>query len=63
MTYEEIRAKLAEFYGWSFREIDEMSWDQINSACRAGKRNDGIEINSIEDAIEIQKNWRAYAGL
>ena len=63
MTYEELRAKLAELYGWDFATIDEMSWDQINSACRGGKPRGGIPVHTVEEVREIARNWRKYAGI
>ena len=64
MSYEELRADLCQAYpGWSFNTVDTMSFEQIISACRSGKKPDGIPISSPEDVYEIQRNWRQYAGL
>lgn len=67
MTYEEVRRQLATTYGWTFAQIDGMTWEQIGSACREGKPYRGIPAESLEHAIEIQKdmkiNWREYYGV
>lgn len=63
MSYEEIRANLAEAYHWTFAEIDDMSFEQISSACRKGKRPAGIPIHSVEDVQRIAKEWRRYYGV
>jgi len=64
MTYEEIRAGLCEMYpGWTFDAIDDMSFEQIDSAIRKGKKPEGIPINSIDEAREINLNWRKYVGI
>lgn len=63
MRYEEIRAELAAIYHWPFAVIDGMSFEQIDSAMRGGKRPKGIPIESIEQAQDIARNWRRYWGL
>lgn len=40
-----------------------MSWDQLDSACRAGKTDAGLEVHSLAQIQEIALNWRKYAGL
>lgn len=63
MSYEEARANLAELYGWSFDTIDNMSFEQIGSACTQGKKSKGIAIHDHKQLEEINKNWRAYYGI
>jgi hypothetical protein len=50
---------LAERYGWTFDAIDEMSFEQIESACRGGKP-EKLTARSLDEAVEIAKNWREY---
>jgi hypothetical protein len=73
--YEETRATLAKFYGWTFADIDGMSFEQIDSAIacmpveqadgtvRPSPRQVGISINSLEELREINANWREYLGI
>lgn len=63
MTYEEVRVRLAEDFGWTFDVIDDMSFEQINSAVTRGKPPTGIPVNSVEEAREITENWRKYVGI
>jgi hypothetical protein len=63
MTYEEVRARLAEDFGWSFDTIDDMSFEQINSAITRGEKSQGIPIESISDMDDINRNWRTYVGI
>lgn len=75
MTYEEVRATLCKFYGWTFDDVDGMSFEQIDSACacmpeeqadgtiRPSPRQSGISVNSIEEIREINANWRQYVGI
>ena len=63
MTYEEVRAELAEQFGWTFAAIDDMTFEQIDSARRMGKRSPGIPVGSDEDVKEINRNWRKYYGI
>jgi hypothetical protein len=61
ITYEEVRAKLAEWYGWSFQTIDDMTTEQLDSAIRKGKpESDGVPIEYADD---FQKRWREYLGI
>lgn len=63
MSYEQVRADLCEMYpGWTFETIDGMSFEQIDSACRRG-RKEKLVVQSIEEAREINRNWREYYGL
>jgi hypothetical protein len=61
ITYEEVRAKLAEWYGWSFDTIDNMTMEQLDSAIRKGKPE--AEGVPIEYADDFQKRWREYLGI
>ena len=64
MSYEELRADLCEAYpGWTFEAIDDMSFEQIESACRRGKKSKGIPVHSDEEVREIARNWRKYYGI
>lgn len=63
MTFEELRAGLSERYGWAFSVIDDMTFDQIESAWLGGKRPTGIPVRSKEEAMTIHRNWRRYLGL
>jgi hypothetical protein len=63
MTYEEVRAKLAEMYGWTFSTIDDMSFEQIESAWRGGKPDTGFPVRSLDDVQNIRRNWRKYVGI
>lgn len=63
MTYEEVRARLAEDFGWTFDQIDDMSFEQIASALSRGEQSKGIAISSAEEALEITENWREYVGI
>lgn len=63
MEYEELRAKIAEHYGWSFALIDDMTFDQIESAWMGGKKAKGVRVRSPEEAMEVTKNWRRYLGI
>lgn len=67
MTYEEARVYLAQTYGWTFEQIDNMTFEQISSAAREGKPNRGIKAGSLEEALKIQRdmraNWRHYYGV
>jgi hypothetical protein len=49
--------------GWTFETVDNMSFEQINSAIREGKKPAGIPIESHEEAHEINRNWRQYVGI
>jgi len=60
MEYEQLRVHLAEHYGWTFDVIDNMTFDQIESASTGGKREKGIPVRSLEEALEITRNWRRY---
>ena len=61
ITYEEVRAKLAEWYGWSFDTIDNMTMEQINSAvCQGKQKADGVPIEYADD---FQQRWREYYGI
>ena len=54
-------------YGWTFDAIDEMSWEQIDSACRAGKPARAATTHSLEEAVrmakDLRENWREYIGV
>lgn len=63
MSYEEIRARLAEQYGWTFDAIDDMSFEQIGSACAGGKRQVAIPVGSPEEVREIARDWRRWYGV
>ena len=64
MSYTEIRAELAEQYGWSFDVIDNMSFEQIVDARCGGKpESDGVPFESVEQFHEIQQNRRKYLGI
>jgi hypothetical protein len=63
VSYEEIRADLCEGYGWSFADVDGMSFEQIDSACRHGKKREGIPIATAEDVHRIARDWRKYYGI
>lgn len=63
MSYEELRAQLAEHYGWTFDAIDTMTFDQIESAWTGGKKSKGIPVRSKEEAMEINRNWRRHLGI
>jgi hypothetical protein len=63
MEYEELRAHLAERYGWSFDIIDGMTFDQIESAWTGGKRSKGIPVRSMDEAMAVNRNWKRYLGL
>jgi len=63
MEYEQLRAQLAEHYGWTFEAIDTMTFDQIESAWTGGKRRKGIPVRSNEEMQEISRNWRRYLGI
>jgi hypothetical protein len=49
--------------GWTFDTIDDMSFEQIDSALRRGKPTKGIPIHSAEEARDIAVNWRKYLGI
>ena len=44
-----------------------MTFEQIDSACRGGKRPKGVTAHSFEEAAELakdmQENWRKYYGV
>ncbi len=63
MTYEEIRAQLAELYGWTFEVIDGMSFEQIGSALRGGRPPKGLAVHSAEQVMDIARNWRKHLGI
>jgi hypothetical protein len=63
MTYEEVRARLAEDFGWTFDVIDDMSFEQIRSAITRGEPDRGIPVSSVEEAREVAANWRTYLGV
>jgi hypothetical protein len=63
VSYEEIRADLAERYHWTFDTIDNMSLEQIASAMSSGKKPKGIPIENAEEAKDMTKNWRIYYGI
>jgi hypothetical protein len=75
VTYEETRATLAKFYGWTFADIDGMSFEQIDSAIacmpveqpdgsiKPNPRRTGIPVNSMEEIKEINERWREYLGI
>ena len=54
---------MAEKYGWTFDEIDDMSFEQISSALDDGKRPKGIAVKSADDVKEINKYWRKMVGI
>jgi hypothetical protein len=62
MSYEEMRCKLAEVYGWSFRDIDDMSFEQIDSAWRGGKKDNRMSIDSFDDVKWLAENSRKVWG-
>ncbi len=63
---------LAKFYGWTFETIDNMSFEQIESAIacmpvehedgsvRPERRQRGISVDSMEQVEEINAHWREY---
>lgn len=64
MSYEEVRCKLAEAYGWTFDVIDEMSFGQIRSAMAGGKSRGGkMPVNCREDVEWYSENWRLVHGI
>lgn len=63
MSYEEVRAELAERYGWTFDVIDGMSFEQLESAVLGGKRSKGIPVESNADAEQVARDWRKYVGI
>ncbi len=63
MSYPELQAHLAEKYGWSFEQIDDMSFEQISSALDDGKKPKGIIVKSADDVKEINKHWRKMVGI
>ena len=63
MPYDEMRAQLAEHYGWTFTVIDDMTFDQIESAWTGGKKSKGIPVRSAEEAAEVTRNWRRHIGI
>ncbi len=63
MSYERIRAALCEQYGWTFAVVDEMSLEQIESACAGGKQSRGMPVNSVEDVKRLARNWRRVMGI
>lgn len=44
-------------------EVDEWSFEQIDSVLRGGKPAKGIPFETIEQAREINRNWRKYYGI
>jgi hypothetical protein len=60
VSYEEVRAKLALTYGWTFDSIDGMSFDQIASALRHGKRKKGVPVSSDDDVRALARQWRRF---
>lgn len=60
MTYEQIRAGLAEKYGWTFDVIDNMSFDAIESALVGTKKRTGLAITDDSEVFEMARNWRRY---
>lgn len=60
MSYEELRARLAERYGWSFSTIDDMDFDQIASAWRSGQRLRGVTIRDEADVNAMRRDWRLF---
>jgi hypothetical protein len=75
LSYEEIRATLCKFYGWTFADVDNLSFEQIDSAIdcmpveqmdgtiRPNPRQAGISVHSSEELKEFNENWRAYYGV
>lgn len=64
MSYEEVRVGLCRLYpGWTFDTIDNMSFEQIESALNEGKKPKGLTIESHEQLADINKNWRLYYGI
>lgn len=56
-------ADLAREYGWTFREIADMSFDQLYLACSGGKApRGGVAVSSDEDVAKVNRNWRKYLG-
>ncbi len=63
MRYEQLRAELAEHYGWTFAAIDDMTFDQIVSAWTGGKPSKGIPVRSKDEAAAVTRNWRRHLGI
>lgn len=62
-NWGEIFAALGREYGWTFREIADMTLDQIALALAGGKApRGGVSISSDADLIQVRRNWRKYIG-
>jgi len=40
-----------------------MTWEQIYSARRGGEPEKGIQVTTLEEVEEINRNWREYLGV
>jgi len=57
-----MRCKLAEAYGWTFRDIDDMSFEQIASAVCGGRKPEGVPVDSFDDVNWLAANSRKAWG-
>ncbi len=63
MTYEEVRAELCERYGWGFDQVDNLTFDQIESAWVGGKRGPVLRTKSIKELRDMARDWRKHLGI
>lgn len=60
MPYTELRCKLCERYpGWTFDDVDNLTFEQIGQACAGGKPVE-IEVATVGDVQEAVRQWRGY---
>jgi hypothetical protein len=58
VTYEEQQASLADRYGWTYEEIDNMTFTQIHNAICEGKTERRFPIRSHDDLIRLNRRMR-----